>query len=278
MRTRWLALLLGALAVLGGCGSDGSNDARDDGKLDVVASFYPLADAARAIGGDAVNVTNLTPVGVEPHDFELTADQVDALEDADVVLYVGADFQPAVAEVAHRRPANTTIDLATSEDDPHFWLDPVAMAAAADKIAALLHADATAYKAELTALDTDFRTGLADCQRRDIVTTHAAFGQLARRYNLNELAIAGRSPEGEPDANRLAELADQTEAKGITTIFFEELAPRDIAETLVREAHLKAAVLSPIEGLSKEEQRQGKTYISVMRDNLRALRTALACK
>ena len=249
----------------------------DSGKVDVVASFYPLAEAASRIGGDRVRVMNLTPVGVEPHDIELTPKQVDEIQDADVVIYIGGEFQPAVADVAEKR-AGKTVNLAPAADDPHFWLDPVQMTAAADRIAGALRGDATPFKSDLNQLDRDFRGGLADCERKDIVTTHQAFGHLAKRYGLNQLSISGISPEVEPNAARLADLSDQIKARGITTVFFEDLVSPKVAETLAREAHVKTAVLSPIEGLSKGEQRKGKTYLSVMRENLRALQMALGCR
>ena len=95
---------------------------------------------------------------------------------------------------------------------------------------------------------------------------------------MTELAIAGLSPEAEPDADRLADLADQVEDRGITTVFYEELTSPDVAETLAREAGVETAVLNPLEGLSRKELDAGKDYAAVMRDNLAALRRALGCR
>ena len=83
--------------------------APDDGRLSVVASFYPLVDATRGVGGDRVEVTNLTPAGVEPHDIELNPRQLDRVADADLVLYLGGGFQPAVEDAARR--ARRAVDL-----------------------------------------------------------------------------------------------------------------------------------------------------------------------
>lgn len=291
------AALIGAAAFAGACTSgDGDPPAAGGGRLDVVASFYPLAELATRVGGDAVKVTNLTPVGVEPHDVELTSRQVDQLEDADLVLYLGDDFQPAVAEVAENRDGgrldlleHVTLLDEGDEADPHFWLDPRRMAEAVDAVAGALteltsagqadfEANASTYTAELEALDGELERGLADCDRREFVTAHAAFAYLADRYGLEQLAIAGLSPEAEPDAERLAELADQVEAKGITTVFFEELVPPDVAQALARETGTTAAVLSPIEGLDDGDAAAGKDYAAVMGDNLAALRAALGCR
>lgn len=318
-----LLLALVAPAVVAGCSGDddgsdgGGSGAGGEGRLQVVASFYPIAEAAARVGGDRVEVTNLTPPGVEPHDVELAPDDVDHLEDADVVLYLGDDFQPAVAEMAERQ--DDAVDLMdgldleagasdaiaaeeasepeeetgveTDDDhgvDPHFWLDPTLLASAVDEIEAALSdtapddaptfaANARAYTDELTALDDDFAAGLADCERDQIVTSHAAFFYLARRYGLIQLPIAGLSPESEPDADRIAELADRIDEDGITTVFYETLVSPDVAETLAREADVDTAVLDPIEGLSDEQLDAGDDYASVMRDNLAALREALGC-
>ena len=261
-----------------------------------------MAEAAEQVGGDRVDVNNLTPAGTEPHDLELAPDQVADLEDADVVLYLGQGFQPAVAEIADRRDA-AAFDLLDeiqleagasdaleeeSDLDPHFWLDPQLMITAVDEIeaalseaspdeAATFRANAQAYKDELTTLDDEFATGLGSCERDQIVTSHAAFHYLAERYGLTQLPITGLSPEAEPDPARLADLADQIESEGITTIFYETLVSPDVAETLAREADVDAAVLNPIEGLTQDQVDAGDDYASVMRDNLAALQEALGC-
>jgi zinc transport system substrate-binding protein len=308
-------LALGAIA----CGGDDDGpDASGGDRLQVVASFYPVAEAATRVGGDRVEVTNLTPPGVEPHDFELAPDDVDRLEDADVVLYLGEGFQPAVAEIAERQDG--AVDLMTGIDleagasealeaeeaageegeaeegegdehgdvDPHFWLDPTLLSAAVGEIeaaltdaapddAATFAANARAYEDELAGLDDEMAAGLADCERDEIVTSHAAFFYLARRYGLTQLPIAGLSPESEPDADRLAELADQIDDGGITTVFYETLVSPDVAETLADEADVETAVLNPIEGLTDDDVDAGADYTSIMRDNLAALRDALGC-
>ena len=279
------AVALVAGLVLAGCGGWSAAPEGGDGRLRVVAGFAPLAEVAARVGGDLVDVRNLTPAGAEPHDLELDTEAVDAVEDADVVVLAGGGFQPALEEVAGRSDA-ATVDVLDSDgrDDPHVWLDPTKLAAIVERVrdvlrdadpdaAGELEANAAAYVAELEELDADFATGLATCQRRVIVTTHAAFGHLAARYDLVERSIAGASPESEPDPARLAALVDDVAAEGITTVFTEPLVAPDVAETLAREADVVTAVLDPIEGIE-----DGATYESVMRENLAALRAALGCE
>lgn len=305
------ALAALAAAVLPACGADDAISVAGgaDGRVAVVASFYPVAEVAGRVGGDRARVSNLTPAGAEPHDLELTSHQLDQLEDADLVVYLGNGFQPAVAEIASRRGSSTLdlLDTISLEEgardavdaegehagesalDPHFWLDPTLMAQAADAVvdalvevdadgAGTYRANAEAYKGELATLDADIQAGLATCDRREIVTAHAAFHYLARRYGLVQLPIAGLSPDAEPDPRRLAQLTDQIREKGITTVFFEELVSPAVAEALAREAGVATAALSPLEGLSVPDAEAGKDYPAVMRQNLAVLRQALGCR
>jgi zinc transport system substrate-binding protein len=292
MRSGGTALRVAVAAVValtaGACGGGSPGD--DAGRVQVVAGFYPLAEVAERVGGDAVAVANLTPAGAEPHDLEQTTDQVDDILDADVVVYLGRGFQPAVEKAAKRSDA-ARVDLLAGDDDadPHVWLDPQAMPPIVERVrAALAAADpsradafdagAASYVAELRDLDAAYTQGLADCDRHVIVTAHEAFGRLARRYGLEEIAIAGLSPESEPDPRRMADLAGELRAKGVTTVFAEALVSPKIAETLAREAGVRTAVLDPIEGLSRGRLDAGATYLSVMRENLAALRLALGCR
>ena len=279
-----LALLLAA------CSNSG-DDASHKGKLDVVASFFPVAEAAQIVGGRYVSVRNLTPAGVEPHDIELTPDDVDRMIDADLLLYVGSRFQPAVSDAVKGRKG-PSVDVAsgliTTKNDPHFWLDPTlleksvaaiatALAKKDPRHAAAYRANAARYQRELASLDDDFGHQLGVCERHEIVTGHAAFGYLAARYSLNQIAIGGVSPEAEVDPQRLANLTDLIQRDGVTTVFYEELVPRDFADTLAKEAGVKTAVLNPLEGLTKDQLARRETYVSVMRKNLAALRVALGC-
>jgi zinc transport system substrate-binding protein len=278
---------------------------QDDDDLVVVASFYPLAEGAQRVGGNLVAVENLTPPGVEPHDLELAPDDLEAIVTADVVLYIGGGFQPAIQEgVADAEGiVLDVLDVAGSlrspppgdqEDgealpaDPHVWLDPTryggiveavgeTLARAQPSQAATFRSGAEAFGSELSALDRELADGLATCRSRTIVVNHAAFGYLAEAYDLEQLSISGISPEAEVDPQRLAELSSLVEREGVTTIFTEELASPEVAETLAQEAGVETAMLNPLEGLTQEQLDAGEDYRSVMRENLNALRSGLGC-
>ncbi len=272
-----------------------SNEGGAGGRLDVAAAVYPLAVVAERVGGDLVQVRDLTPPGVEPHDLELAPDDLAALVEADLVLAVGGGFQPAVEDALGQARGRTLEALSVvrplssgGEVDPHVWLDPIRLARIADAVASALgeldpaHADAyranaAGFRAELERLDASYRRGLASCRSRLLVVSHAAFGYLADRYGLEQVAIAGLSPEAEPSPARLAELRDLVRAEGVTTIFTEELVSPAVAETLAREAGVRTAVLSPLEGRTPEEIRAGAGYRSIMMRNLARLEEALGC-
>lgn len=270
----------------------------------MVATFHPLAEVSRRVAGERAVVRDLTPPGAEPHDVELTPAQVEAIERARLVVYVGAGFQPAVERVV-RRAGPRALDVLTAVDvrmaadatgardgretDPHVWLDPRRMIRIAERVAEALAevdpAGAEAYLAgartiagELEALDAEMAAGLKNCDRRVIVSSHAAYGYLADRYGLVQHALAGVSPESEPNPRRLAELADLMAEQGVTTVFTAPSEPDAAARALAQEAGARVAVLNPLETLSDAELRAGKTYTSVMRENLTTLRVALGCR
>jgi zinc transport system substrate-binding protein len=285
-----LALVVASAAA---CGS-GAEAA--DGRLRAVASSYPLAEAAAVVGGDLVDVDNLTPPGVEPHDLELTPDDLEALAAADLVVYASGGFQPAVedgladaeGELIDAVDSVPQLESGDEAADPHVWLDPARFAALVGTIAealveldpahaAAFRANAEAYRAELEALDRTFADGLATCDRRSMVVNHAAFAYLADAYDLHQVAISGVSPGSETDPARLSELRALVNEEGVTTIFTEPLASPEVAETLAEETDADVAVLDPLEGLTPEQVDAGEDYVSVMLRNLAALRSGLGC-
>jgi zinc transport system substrate-binding protein len=260
------------------------------GKRSVVAAFYPLAFAAERVGDGKVAVDNLTPPGSEPHDLELAPKTVARIAGADVVLYLSHGFQPAV-DAAVKQAQGTVVDVLSGlplhssrekglSADPHVWLDPILFARIVERIGIVLgeRAQAAALVAELHGLDRAYRTGLAHCARKEIVTSHAAFGYLAQRYRLVQVAITGLTPESEPTPNQLVKVVKLVRRTHATTVFFETLVSPRVADTVAREVGARTAVLDPIEGLTPAEQNRGETYLSIMRQNLAALRRALACR
>jgi zinc transport system substrate-binding protein len=287
---RWLAALL--LAVpLTGCAAS----AADDGRLQVTAGFYPLVWVSERVGGEHVDVTGLTDPGVEPHDIEPTFARTVALARADLVV-VEHGLQPAIDEAVAQNAEGRVLDVTDvvqlreedGETDPHFWLDPLLLADAADAVAADLAeldppnaasyaANATALRADLEALDGEFVSGLADCERDVVVSSHDAFGYWGR-YGIEVAPVAGLTPDAEPTPAGLARLQQLIREEGITTVFSERLASPKLTDALARDLGLRTAVLDPIEGLASDDAAgQGDDYLSLMRANLTALEEANGC-
>ena len=290
-RVRALAVGLGLALAVSGCAAQA---APDDGRVHVAAAFYPLAWVTEQVAPDA-DVVDLTRPGVEPHDIELSFAQTVDLAQADLVVHEQG-FQPAVDEGVANVAEGTVLDAGAvaglealqddpSQEDPHFWQDPLKLARVADAVAADLGridpsraasyaANARALDAELRALDTAYATGLAHCARATIVTTHDAFGYL-QRYGIRVASIVGLSPDAEPTPAALSRLHDLVRSDGITTVFSEELASPVAADALAHDLGIRSRVLDPIEGLS--DATAGQTYLTLMHRNLRALEEANAC-
>ena len=269
-----LVCVLGAIALVG-CGGG----AEGEGGPAVVAAFYPLAWAAEEIAGDRYRVVDLTPPGAEPHDVELSPRDVEAIRDAELVVYAGDGFQPAVEDAVADR-IGPSLDVSGGERDPHLWLDPVRFAEVATALGDALDRPEAARRLarRIDVLHRDFEAGLASCERRTLVASHAAFGHLAGRYGLTARSLAGGAPEAEPGPRDLERLVDDVRASGVTTVFTEPLVSDRLAETVAREAGVEVATLDPVEGLGEDRLAAGEDYVSVMRDNLDALRKALGCR
>jgi zinc transport system substrate-binding protein len=307
-RTAPVLLAVALLAAFfAGCAAP-AQDGADDGRLSVYASFYPMADFARKVGGDLVRVTTVVPDGTEPHHWEPAAADIADLEQADVFVYNGLGMEHwvdtvlsavqgsdlVVVEAAHEVPLLQEHEGEEEagdghdhgEGDPHVWLNPrnaiLQMAAIRDVFiqadpdhADRYNANYDRWAAEFTALDREFADAIAALPGRDIVVAHQAYGYLCDAYGLHQVAIEGLTADSEPDAARMAQIIDFAREKQIRVIFFEEMASPKVAQTIADAIGASTAVLSPLEGLTDAQREAGDDYLSVMRQNLSALKTAL---
>lgn len=249
-------------------------------KADLVVyekAIQPAVDAAV----DGESVEHRVEVG-DVVQLEVVADQptVDVADPADQHGPAGEEGH-ATGHEGHDH--GDTADATAV--DPHFWLDPVRYGAVAKAVADQLttidpagkgtfEKNLASFSRELTTLDGEFRTGLASCRTKDLVTSHAAFAYLADRYGFHQVAISGLSPDQEPEPQRLAQVADFVKKNDVSTIYAETLGSPAVAQTVARETGAKMAVLDPIEGLTQE----GSDYFGVMRRNLQALRAGQGCR
>jgi zinc transport system substrate-binding protein len=286
MRTRaLLAVAVLSLAVTTGCGVGTTSGS--DARPTVVTAFYPLQFVVEQLAGDDVRVLNLTAPGVEPHDLELKPRQVAEVADADLVVYESR-LQPAVDDAVDQNAGGHAFDVAPHVDlqagNAHFWLDPLRLGKAATAIEQRLaeivpnrrdqlEANLARLLATLRSIDHDFATGLTDCERDVVVTSHSAFGYWSR-YGLRPEAIAGLSPDAEPSASHLDKLRSLIRAEHLTTVFSETLASAKAATVLAGDLGVETAVLDPIEGVTRGGS---DDYVSLMRANLAALQRANGC-
>lgn len=299
---RTAALIFTASLALSGCAAYSDAPAsvstanQAGGTLQVVAGSYPFAFVAERVGGDQVNVTNLTNPGEEPHDVELTAAQVASVGSADLVLYQ-AGFQPAVDAAVNQAKPQRVLDAATFLElqplegetalDPHTWLDPLnlvevtrqtrdVLLAASPSDPAQIETNAADLIEELRGLDKELQADLENCRTRTFITSHAAFGYLASRYGLTQVGISGIEPDVEPTAARVAQVQQIASETGVTTIFFETIASPAVAKSIAADLGLTTDVLDPLEGITSESR--GSDYLQVMVANGVALRGANQCQ
>jgi zinc transport system substrate-binding protein len=271
-------------------------------KVKVVTSFYPLYFLASQIGGDKVEVSNITPAGAEPHEYEPTARDMAGVENSNLLVLNGGGLESWGTSIENNLNNDKNKVVTASEGlmtnfieeegqkkiDPHVWLSPILFKQMADKIenglseadprnASYYKSNANSLKEQLSKLDEEFKKGLTSCMTNNIITSHSAFGYLAQSYNLKQVSITGLSTEEEPSSREMIEIVKFAKDNNVKYIFFESLVSPKLSETIAKEVGAKTLVLNPIEGLTEDEIKLGEDYFSVMKENLTNLKIALQC-
>jgi zinc transport system substrate-binding protein len=282
-------------------------------KIKVIASFYPLYEFAKNVGGEKTEVSSFVPIGIEPHDWEPSSGDILELKNSDIFIYNGAGFEPFVEQLIDSgeydnvvfvesakgidlmRPENHDEEHDEMEDehdfeyDPHIWLDPIlvkhqvmmiknAMIEADPQNTQYYETNANAYNEKLDSLDSKIRKELSNCQKDTFMPFHDAFSYFANRYGLKVFPLSGVAPESEATAAELKKFVDFVKEHQIKVIFSEDLVDPRLAEVLADEADAQVIILSPLEGLTNEDLAAGKTYLSKMEENLENLKVALECQ
>lgn len=272
-------------------------------KISVTASFYPLYFFASEIGGKYAEVKNITPVSAEPHDYEPTAQDIAHIEKSRLLILNGGKLEAwgnkirddlkgtnvMVVTTGDTLANQTVIEEGQSTQDPHIWLSPpLAKKEVQTVLEAFIKIDSkdkdyfisntNKLTGELDNLDYQYKSGLASCKQKDIITSHAAFGYLAKHLGLTQVPISGLSPDAEPSPKQLADITDFAKKNNVKYIFFESLVFPKLSETIASEVGAKTLVLDPIEGISDDNIKAGINYLTIMKDNLKNLRLALECQ
>lgn len=274
-------------------------------KIKVYTSIYPMFDFAAKIGGDKIELKNLVPAGVEPHDWEPSPKDIAGIESADLFIYNGAGMETWVEKIFKTLSNSELVTVETSREielleskdsndeehnhhgyDPHVWLNPLfakkQMEAIKDAFVKADSANRDFYEKnfeinsqKFIELDRDYRETVKTFKRKDVVVAHKAFGYMCDAYGLNQLAIEGIDAHSEPTPAKMAEIARYIRDKDVKIIFFEKLSSPKIAQTIADSVGVRVLALNALEGLNEEEIKAGKEYFSIMRDNLEALKEAL---
>ncbi len=252
---------------------DSAGTASGDAKPRVVATIAMIADVAREVGGDHVEVDNIIGEGVDPHLYLPTTSDLKQLQSADLILYNGMMLEGKMSDTMARfarsgKPVHAVTDLILESPgyamtdgadhyDPHVWMDVAGWSKATDVITAALvdlapaHADAfranaAEYRKELERLDDYARRSLGSIPQRQrvLVTAHDAFGYMARAYGLEVRGIQGISTESEAGLKGINELVEQLIAREIPAVFVESSVPRKSVEALVEGARARGHEVS----------------------------------
>ncbi|MCX7781627.1 MAG: metal ABC transporter substrate-binding protein [Negativicutes bacterium] len=305
-----IALAILMLAIMSGClKKEAPRQTVAVPKLKVVATVYPVYEFTRQVGGDRIELAMLVPAGTEPHEWEPSSKDLVRLRGANLVIYQGSGFEQWIGKFLTKEIMGgaTAIEasqgihlLQTDMDehhhashapghgdtDPHVWLDPLLAQQEVRNIAAALaaadstnkeyyFANAANYIAELDKLHQEFQMNLSGLKQRKIVTNHAAFGYLAKRYSLEQLAIMGLSPDAEPTPEKMAKVIKAVREHQVKYIFAETVLSSKLAATIARETGARVLVLHPIDQLTEAEMNAGQNYLTLMRANLSNLKKSL---
>ncbi|HEL1634460.1 TPA: ZinT/AdcA family metal-binding protein [Streptococcus suis] len=304
MKKVGLLFLSVSALLLGACGN---STASEDGKLNIVTTFYPVYEFTKQVAGDEANVDLLVKAGTEVHGYEPSAKDIARIQEADAFVYENENMETWVHDVEGSIDTEKVNVISATEGmlllpggeeeheghdhseeghshayDPHVWLSPERAITLVENIRDSLVAkypekrdafetNAAAYIEKLDALDAKYSETLSAAKQKYFVTQHTAFAYLALDYGLKQVSITGVTADEDPTPSRLAELTEYINKYGIKYIYFEENASKSVAETLAKETGVQLDVLNPLESLTDEDMKNGKDYISVMEDNLTAL-------
>lgn len=256
-------------------------------KLQVYASIYPIYDFVKKIGGEKIEVYNMTSAGAEPHDFEITSKDMANLSKADLFIYNGGGMEHWIDAIKDALKDLKYIDASSNIDnqnnlDPHFWLSPKNAKIQIENIKnGLIEIDSdnknyyqsnyNLYANRLDELDNKIKISLSNIKNRNLIITHPAFGHFCKKYSLNQIAIA----RDEADPKAMADIITFIKNNNVKAIFYEEFSSSKLVDSIAKETKAKTLTLNPIESLSKENIEAGEDYFSIMEKNLISLTNGL---
>ena len=311
MNKKWistLGLLLVMGLILAACGAGPSAElpVQTQPGLRVLAVESFIADMAQNVSDDRLKIETLLPLGTDPHEYELTPQDVAKVSASQVLIVNGGGFeewlQKALDNAGGQRiliEASAGLEMRKTqvgevlepehEGDPHFWLDPVNAIqyvenirrglAEADPGGAEIYANnAAAYSTQLEELDAWIESQVAQipAERRLLVTNHESFGYFADRYGFTIIGtvIPSASTGAAPSAQQLAQLVDKIKASGARAIFLETGSNPQLANQVAAETGVKVVTGLYTHSITAPDG-EAPTYIEMMKYNVNAIVEAL---
>ena len=303
MKKKILICLLSSIFILflGACSQDKQNDVKESHGMKIVTSFYPVYAMVKAVSGD-LNDVRMIQSSSGIHSYEPSANDIAAIYDADVFVYhshtleswagsLDPSLQKSKVKVLEASEGMTLERVPGLEDmkagdgidektlyDPHTWLDPEKVAEEAqiiaDKLSELDSANkdtyqknAQSFSAKAHDLTKKYQPIFEKANQKTFVTQHTAFSYLAKRFGLNQLGIAGISPDQEPSPRQLTEIQEFVKTYKVKTIFTESNASSKVADTLVKSTGVTLKTLNPLEA----DPQNDKSYLENLEENLAIL-------
>jgi ABC-type Zn uptake system ZnuABC Zn-binding protein ZnuA len=299
----WFSLI--AWTMLSSC-SPASADVQNTQPVKVMAVESFLADITRHVAGQRLQIDTLMPLGMDPHAYQPTPQDVARIAESQVLIINGAHFEEwlaktlenagmhgsvieASAGLTSRKPGTGEVIDPDHIGDPHFWLDPINVIKYVENIRDGLSAADPAGKAEyaqnaqnyisqLKDLDGWIKTQLEQIPpaKRLLVTNHESFGYFADRYGFTIAGtiIPSTSSEASPSARQMAALIDQVKQTGSKAIFLETGANPQLANQIAQETGAKVVTDLYTHSITAEGG-EAPGYIEMMKHNVRLIVDAL---
>ncbi len=310
---RIIAAALAAMVMLlsaAGCSSEETGQSVGEEKLEIVASLFPQYDFARTVAGQRAEVTLLLPAGMESHSYDPTPADMAGIYSCDLFIYTGEYMEPWAAELSKGLVEEQVLDVSTGIElsgthehmhtdtqdgeepteipDPHIWTCPLNAVIMVENIRdALIRIDpdgeeeytenADGLIEDLNGLDAELREVVENGERRTLVFGgRFAFHYLAEEYGLEcYSAYDSCTAETEPSAAAVAEVTEIVRRDEIPVVYYEEFANPQVAEAIADETGAELLMLHSCHNLSQEERDAGKSYLSIMEQNVENIRRGL---
>lgn len=289
MKKKIYMILLALVLVITGCTS--SNN-KDNEKINVVASFFPVYDLVKRVGGDKVEVSNLTQTG-DAHSFEPGIKDMENISKSDLLAINGAGFEGWIDQIKSSQPDLQVLDLSEDLDlievdghtDPHTWLSvknpQLMLEKIKDKLIEIDKKNESYYNEnyqkaleEFKIVENKYDQELSKYKGRAFIAPHAAFNYLLQEYDLEQVGIEGINSVNEPNAARMKEIVDIMKNKNINTVFYEYGQSDKIAQTIAEEVNGKVLPISTLEVITQKDVDNGMDYIKLLEMNLENLVTS----